>query len=561
MFLEVGPEKSVPWTQPGEVAFIADDPASGFGAISSRGTPVAVFDRAELRIVPDTATPADWIRLLNPTSVEPVADSLLQDPPQPVTVSLQRGKTLHSEFSTADTIGVVILHPRKLCVAPRVAPLLPVFEAVFSKAFVQLAQQTETAVIWLTPGDPNSPAHMAIKIASSDSFDEGLLIKAFQMMPAGFRGLPGRFRQIDEDTWLRGHVSLDEKLIRLDAPSDFEAALSHISNVSAPVYARFDAPGWVERFPQLKSVPILPPLGNIQQVDATVNFSANPMLDFAAKTSGNSSSQELAERTRELLETGTPSGVAPPFAGLLEVLAPISTIRVSSPEEQTVHVMLDSSDKSFALFENPLRQMLVAKRDAVVRVEHQNNLKQIVTAVIRYGGRFGVPPPARIRIAAKSFDEKGDPFLSWRVHILPMLGHTTLFRKFRIDEPWDSPHNIALLNEMPDVYKVRGVQQPGYTSFMTFAGPNTPFPYGKTYSMDQLSLFANDTIFAVQASSANAVPWTKPVDLEVDTASPLQPLGNVGPIFVAAFFDGSARQISSELPPADLLRMITFPKK
>jgi hypothetical protein len=27
-----------------------------------------------------------------------------------------------------------------------------------------------------------------------------------------------------------------------------------------------------------------------------------------------------------------------------------------------------------------------------------------------------------------------------------------LYREFRLDEPWDSPHNEALLKEMPDQY-------------------------------------------------------------------------------------------------------------
>jgi len=561
MFLEVGPENSVPWTQPGELPLVADDPASEFGRVSTRGTPVATYDRAELKIVPSTATPDDWLRLLNPSTVEPVADELLVDPPERNVAASHSGMPIHAEFSTADTIGVVTLHPGKLCDDPRVAPLLPVFEAVFSKAFVQLAQQTETAVIWLTPDDPDSPAHMVLKIASPDTFDEGLLIEAFRRLPANFMRLPGRFTMIDKNTWLRGHVSLDEKLLQSDTPSDFVANLGDISDNSSPVSARFDAPRWLEQFPQLKTVPILPPLGNIQQIDATLDFSGDPMLKIAAKTSGDSSTLKLAGQARDLLKAGSPPGVVSHFAGLLEVLAPISTVQVSSTEEHTVYLMLDSSDQSFVLFENQLRHMLVAKRDAVFRVEHQMRLKGIVTAMMKYGRVIGQLPPARAKLVTLGFDAIGNPHLSWRVHILPMLGHAELYAKFRIDEPWDSPHNIPLLNEMPDEYKVRGVQQSGYTSFMTFSGPGTPFPQGKSYTLDHLSQFANETIFAVQASPTNAVPWTKPVDLELNPANPLQPLGSVGPLFIAAYFDGGARQVSTATPPDALLRMITFPKR
>ena len=36
--------------------------------------------------------------------------------------------------------------------------------------------------------------------------------------------------------------------------------------------------------------------------------------------------------------------------------------------------------------------------------------------------------------------EKGTQ-LSWRVHLLPFLGHQQLYSRFRLDQSWDSPHN------------------------------------------------------------------------------------------------------------------------
>ena len=41
------------------------------------------------------------------------------------------------------------------------------------------------------------------------------------------------------------------------------------------------------------------------------------------------------------------------------------------------------------------------------------------------------------------------PLLSWRVAILPFIGEQNLYNRFRLDQPWDSPHNIALLPLMP----------------------------------------------------------------------------------------------------------------
>ncbi len=46
----------------------------------------------------------------------------------------------------------------------------------------------------------------------------------------------------------------------------------------------------------------------------------------------------------------------------------------------------------------------------------------------------------------------GKPLLSWRVAILPFIEQQPLYNKFKLDEPWDSPNNKALIKEMPPVY-------------------------------------------------------------------------------------------------------------
>ena len=46
-------------------------------------------------------------------------------------------------------------------------------------------------------------------------------------------------------------------------------------------------------------------------------------------------------------------------------------------------------------------------------------------------------------------DASGKPLLSWRVAILPGLEQGNLYKQFRLDEPWDSPHNLTLLPLMP----------------------------------------------------------------------------------------------------------------
>jgi RNA polymerase sigma factor (sigma-70 family) len=76
----------------------------------------------------------------------------------------------------------------------------------------------------------------------------------------------------------------------------------------------------------------------------------------------------------------------------------------------------------------------------------RNNLKQIGLAMHTYReahGRF--PAPAIL-------GKDGKPLLSWRVAILPYIVEDGLYQSFKLDEPWDSPHNKRLLERMPGLY-------------------------------------------------------------------------------------------------------------
>jgi hypothetical protein len=100
-----------------------------------------------------------------------------------------------------------------------------------------------------------------------------------------------------------------------------------------------------------------------------------------------------------------------------------------------------------------------------------DNLKTLGLAMGWYvhvhDGRF---PPAAIY-------KEGEPLLSWRVVLLPFLGQKVLYERFRLDEPWDSPSNRALLEEMPAIYApvVPKRQEQYMTYYQGFVGHGTLF--------------------------------------------------------------------------------------
>src|SRR5262249_25492118 len=111
-------------------------------------------------------------------------------------------------------------------------------------------------------------------------------------------------------------------------------------------------------------------------------------------------------------------------------------------------------------------------RESAARMQDANNLKQIGLAFHNMAGQTGPLPQSA---AFRSPD--GKPLLSWRVAILPYIEQEALYRQFRLDEPWDSPHNRRFVSVMPKVYQFPG-QPPdgsGRTHYQVFVGPGTLF--------------------------------------------------------------------------------------
>lgn len=117
------------------------------------------------------------------------------------------------------------------------------------------------------------------------------------------------------------------------------------------------------------------------------------------------------------------------------------------------------------------------------------------------------------------FSSDDQPLLSWRVQLLPYLGFNAQYEQFHLDEPWDSPHNLALLKPTPRVYRSPHLTSNQIADGMTAivapmcSGGVIANP-GGTRTRDITDGTAYTLLF-VEASANNAVPWTKPDDLHV----------------------------------------------
>ena len=110
--------------------------------------------------------------------------------------------------------------------------------------------------------------------------------------------------------------------------------------------------------------------------------------------------------------------------------------------------------------------------------------------------------------------------MSWRVLILPYIEQDALYKEFHLDEPWDSPHNKALIDRIPPTYRCpagsRKRADLGKTTYLVPRGASTIFPGPEGVKIQKVTDGTSNTIFVVDAGNERAVPWTKPEDWEVD---------------------------------------------
>jgi hypothetical protein len=193
-----------------------------------------------------------------------------------------------------------------------------------------------------------------------------------------------------------------------------------------------------------------------------------------------------------------------------------------------------------------------AEDHPVARAMTVHNLKFIGWAMHNFtaknGGRL---PPAAI-------GKEGKALLSWRVAILPFLEELSLYQKFHLDEPWNGPHNQALLKEMPQVYApvVPKGQAPYATYYQGIVGPGSLFEGQEGTKIAEVIDAARPTLMVLEAG--DPVPWTKPEDVRYDGAGRLPKLGGqFEDGFYVAFADGSTRFLGREIAPEQLRALIT----
>ena len=149
------------------------------------------------------------------------------------------------------------------------------------------------------------------------------------------------------------------------------------------------------------------------------------------------------------------------------------------------------------------------------RMKCVNNIKHIGHALLNYHEAYGSLPPVY------TVDDAGNRLHSWRVLILPYFDNDqskAIYERIKLDEPWNSVHNIDALNLIPQEYicpadRRRDKDPIPWTRYQVIVGPETLFPGTEPRPLPAKD-DRNNTLLVVETTYR--VHWMAPIDLPVD---------------------------------------------
>lgn len=177
------------------------------------------------------------------------------------------------------------------------------------------------------------------------------------------------------------------------------------------------------------------------------------------------------------------------------------------------------------------------------------NLKQIGIAIHNHCSANNDALPTNV------LGKDNKPLLSWRVQILPYIEEEALFKKFKLDEPWDSENNKKLIDKMPKLYApIRVKTDKGMTFYRGFTGSSGMLS-GK-YQIGNVPDGTSNTFMV--AEGAKPVVWTQPSELEFNGKDLPELGGMFDGKFHALMGDGSVNRFRKGIL-ADTLKMLIDP--
>lgn len=106
---------------------------------------------------------------------------------------------------------------------------------------------------------------------------------------------------------------------------------------------------------------------------------------------------------------------------------------------------------------------------------------------------------------------------------MPYLDNAEFYQQIRLDEPWNSRHNLTLFQSStfkiwrcPAAFK----NDPQETNYIVITGPGTSWPKEGCLKKTDIIDGLDETILVVEVAESN-IPWYEPRDLPIESFDPI----------------------------------------
>jgi len=502
--------------------------------------------------------------------------------------------TWNSRFVPEDAFAAILTSPRELLQNDLFASFpVEVFQLQMKSTFGIDPREIAVAKVILGLPDPSQPA-FGIVLEMTNPFDETMLLATLDAAPDPIQvgdlaaypiatGPPGTVLfKVDDKTAIITLSSYLPSMLSADQASGplAERIAQTPAGPGISLLMMMESVRPVVRQTGLELVRMLPPhflpLAELPDLAESVQMDfqfTNRWAKFGLKMSVIDN--DAAEKAVEILKDAIRDArdLAPELATSTmprntddEMRAAIDTYiqRMTKQVFDTVDVtrtgpevtMTVESELGIAsgiVISNFLPSMSQLMRSLTRQLDGNNNMRQVMLAMHNYHDSYrSLPPPAIT-------DANGKPLLSWRVALLPFIEEQALYEQFRLDEPWDSEHNLPLSKRLPKAFATAGLRlPPGQTAIHAVVGDDIGLrPTEKTAFRDFLDGLSN-SILIIESTAESAVTWSKPDDVKIDLEDPLAKfIGSPRKGFRVGMADGAVNMLTDDIDPEKFKALLT----